>query len=167
MRDRRLVVLTLAAGLILFGRLATEASGQSPKALDQKSIADNRELDRQLLEAHERKDVDMLLGLFSRGPDMFFIAPNGTVNKGLAATRESYVRFFAGLESIRGEIKEVSYFPVADGVVALGTVVFHRKPKDGPPEDRTVVWTDFRRKEGGKWVYLFRHAHWPVQPPAK
>jgi hypothetical protein len=21
------------------------------------------------------------------------------------------------------------------------------------------VWTDFRRKENGKWVYVFRHAH--------
>ena len=139
------------------------ASAQGPKSLDSKTVAANRELDRQLLVAHEQKDADMLLSLFSKSPDTFFIAPNGTLNKGLDAMRQSYVQFFAGLQSIRGEIKEVSYFPAADGVIAVGTVIFHRQPKNGPQEDRTVIWTDFRRKQDGKWVYLFRHAHWPVQ----
>ena len=157
-----LIGLLLTVTLVLLGPLH-HVSAQKPQ-LDSRTIAENHELDQKLLDAHERKDTDMVLGLFSVSSDVFFIAPNGTVNKGHGAIRDSYVRFFARLESIRGEIKEVSYLPVADGVIAVGTVVFHRKPKSGPPEDRTVVWTDFRRKEGDKWVFLFRHAHWPVQP---
>jgi hypothetical protein len=34
--------------------------------------------------------------------------------------------------------------------------------KDGTSDQRIVVWTDFRHKENGKWVYVFRHAHWPL-----
>ena len=50
-----------------------------------------------------------------------------------------------------------------DGVIAVGTVVFHRKDKNAPARDRTVIWTDFRRKQDGTWRYVFRHAHWPLE----
>ena len=163
MKYRSGVVLLISI-LALSGNLQNRALAQDRHALDSKTVEENRELDRQLLAAHERKDSDMLLSLFSKSPDTFFIAPNGAVNKGLGAIRQSYDRFFAGLQWIRGEIKEVSYLPAADGVIAVGTVIFHRQPRNGSPEERTVVWTDFRRKENGKWVYLFRHAHWPTQP---
>ncbi len=162
MRERALTFVMLILLLTCLGELWNPASAQSGQSLDIKTIAENRELDRQLLEAHERKDTDMVLSLFSKSSDTFFIAPNGAMNKGRDAIHESFTRFFAGLESIRGEIKDVSYLPAADGVIAVGTVVFHRKPKNGPADDRTVVWTDFRRKEDGKWVFFFRHAHWPV-----
>ena len=136
-------------------------------SLDSKTLAENRDLDQQLLKAHERKNVEMVLALFSTRDDIFFIAPNGTLNKGPSALRHSFSQFFAGLEWIRGEIKEVSYLPTKDGVVAVGTVVFHRKPNGRPPDERTVIWTDLRVKEGGKWVYLFRHAHWPLETAKK
>jgi len=146
----------------MLGRPAAHLAAQTPPSLDSATIRENRELDRQLLEAHERKDPDMVLSLFSKSPDVFFIAPNGTVNKGRDAMRDSFVRFFARLRSIHGEIRELSYLPAANGVIAVGTVVFHRQLTDGTIDDRTVVWTDFRRKEQGKWVYVFRHAHWPL-----
>ena len=130
--------------------------------LDAQTIAENRELDEKLLKAHELKNTDMVLALFSARDDIFFIAPNGTLNKGRAAIRQSYDQFFARLESIHAEIKSVTYLPAQDGIIAVGTVVFHRKPKGQPPDDKTVIWTDFRVKENGKWVYLFRHAHWPL-----
>ena len=162
MRINCTVARSLACALTMLGGPAAHLAAQTPPSLDSATLRENRELDRQLLAAHERKDPDMVLSLFSKSPDVFFIAPNGTVNKGRDAMRESFVRFFARLRSIHGEIRDLSYSPAADGVIAVGTVVFHRQLADGTLDDRTVVWTDFRRKEQGKWVYVFRHAHWPL-----
>jgi len=163
MRDRWLVVVLLVSVLMLVGGLGHHPAAQELQALDSTTIAANQELDRQFLEAHERKDVDRILRLFSPSPDTFFISPDGKVHKGLDAIRTSYVPFFERLQSIHGAIKEVSYLPAPGGVMAVGTAMFSRQPKTGPPEERMVVWMDFRRKEGGRWVYWFRHAHWPVQ----
>jgi hypothetical protein len=66
-------------------------------------------------------------------------------------------------KSIHGEINHISYLREGDGVIAVGQVTYHRQLKDGKPQERVVVWTDFRRKENGKWVYVFCHAHWPVE----
>jgi uncharacterized protein (TIGR02246 family) len=125
-------------------------------------IAEQRELDRRLIEAHDQKDTNKVLSLFSESPEVFFIRPNGILHKGRSNIRKSYDGFFATLDSIRGELQDVSYVPVGDGVIAVGTVIFHRQPKGAPADQRTVVWTDYRRRENGKWVYVFRHAHWPV-----
>jgi ketosteroid isomerase-like protein len=134
-------------------------------SLDRRTIEQNKKLDEQLLKAHALKDTDLLMSCFSKREDAFFIAPNGTLNSGPAAIRASFQRFFDGLETIRGEIKEISYLPAQGGVIAVGTVIYHRKPKGQPPDERTVIWTDYRVKENGRWVYLFRHAHWPLAPP--
>ncbi len=138
---------------------------QSPSTLPADVVAANHALDQQLVDAHVKKDTSAVLALFSSRNDVFFIAPNGTVNKGRDQIRDSYDRFFAGLESISGDIKEVSYLRQGDGIIAVGTIVFHPKPNGRQQEDRTVVWTDFRQKENGRWVFVFRHAHWPVQAP--
>ena len=126
-------------------------------------IAANQELDRQLLECHRLLDTDKIMLLFSKSADTFFIAPDGTVYKGRDRVRQSWETFFASLQSIQGNIDEISYMPAGDGVIAVGQVTYHRQLKNGLPEQRTVVWTDFRHKEDGKWVYVFRHAHWPAK----
>ncbi|PYQ15789.1 MAG: hypothetical protein DMF80_07805 [Acidobacteria bacterium] len=161
MRVRRCAPL-MVCGLVLVVGSTRELRAAPPVSLDDKVITANRELDRRLLEAHERKDAAMVESLFANSPDAFFIGPGGMLHKGRDAIRESFAQFFASLDTIRGEIQDISYLPAGDGVIAVGTVVYHRKPRNGPPDERTVVWTDFRRKEGDKWVYLFRHAHWPM-----
>jgi len=130
--------------------------------LDSDTLAANRALDQAFLDAHAQKSTDALLSLFSTRPDVVFIAPNGTVNHGRDEIRGSFSRFFALLEEIHGEITTVQYFRVGDAVAAAGTEVFHRKRRDGVTDERTVVWTDLREKENGKWRYVFRHSHWPV-----
>ena len=130
--------------------------------LDSDTLAANRALDQAFLDAHAQKSTDALLSLFSTRPDVVFIAPNGTVNHGRNEIRGSFSRFFALLEEIHGEITTVQYFRVGDAVAATGTEVFHRKRRDGVTDERTVVWTDLRQKENGKWRYVFRHSHWPV-----
>jgi len=157
------------SGLAFTGGVASifaremERGFQTARALDEKVLAANRELDRRLLEAHKLKDAAMVEGLFSASPDVFFISPGGSLNKGRDSIRRSFQLFFDRLESIQGDIKEISYIPAGDGVIAVGTVIYSRKPKSAPADQRVVIWTDYRRLEGGKWVYVFRHAHWPVE----
>jgi ketosteroid isomerase-like protein len=144
-------------------RQGVNASG----SLNEKAVAENHELDQRLLDAHKLKDSAMVVSLFSASPDVFFISPGGTLNKGRDAIYKSFRDFFNLLESIRGEIQNVTYIPAGDGAIGVGTVFYYRHlkqaPKDAPAEQKTVVWTDYRRVEDGKWVYLFRHAHWRVE----
>ena len=130
--------------------------------LDTETLAANRELDQKFLDGHAMKSSDSLVSLFSSRPEVVFIAPNGTINRGGEAIRTSFNYFFSLLDEIHGEIISVSYFRVGDAVAAVGTEVFHRKRRDGVSDERTVVWTDLRQRENGSWHYVFRHSHWPV-----
>lgn len=154
----------IAYALVLFlaGVVCQNMNAQT-ESLPSDVLAANQELDRQLLECHRLLDAGKIMRLFSKSSDIFFIAPDGTLYRGRDSVRQSWERFFANLQSIHGEINEISYFPAGDGVIAVGQVTYHRQLKNGSPEQRIVVWTDFRRKEDGKWVYVFRHAHWPVR----
>lgn len=155
------MVFTLATIFLLRG-VVVGADAQSAKALPNDVIAANQELDRQLLEGHRLLDAEKVMGLFTSSPDIFFIAPGGDLFKGRDQVRQSWKQFFASLESIHGEINHITYLPAGDGVIAVGQVTYHRQLKSGAPDQRVVIWTDFRRKENGKWVYVFRHAHWPL-----
>jgi ketosteroid isomerase-like protein len=163
-------VFALSTIFLLCG-VAVGAHAQSAKAVPNDVIAANQELDRQLLEGHQLLDAEKVMDLFTSSSDIFFIAPGGQLYKGRDQVRQTWERFFASLQSIHGEINHISYLPAGDGVIAVGQVTYHRQPKGGTPDQRIVVWTDFRHKENGKWVYVFRHAHRPQeansQPEAK
>ncbi len=122
----------------------------------------NQNLDRQLLEGHRLLDAGKIMGLFTSSPGVFFIAPNGDLVTGRDQVRKSWALFFASLRSIRGVINQVTYLPAGDGVIAVGRVTYYRQLKSGKRDQRVVIWTDFRHEENGKWVYVFRHAHWPL-----
>src|SRR5260370_24789622 len=117
-------------------------TAQTSNKLEESVITESRELDRVLIEAHDQKNTEKVLSVFSEGANTFFIAPNGVLNKGRDAIRKSYSEFFAGLDSLHGEIKDVSYVPAGEGVIAVGTVIFYRHPKNAPADQRTVIWTD-------------------------
>jgi ketosteroid isomerase-like protein len=163
MQERFLQTMVLALSTIfLLGSVAVGANAQSTKALPNDVIAANQELDRQLLEAHRLLDAQKIMGLFTSSPDIFFIGPAGNLSKGRDQVRQTWEQFFASLESIHGEINHITYLPAGDGVIAVGQVTYHRQFKGATPDQAIVVWTDFRHKENGKWVYVFRHAHWPL-----
>jgi len=151
--------LLLFVSLFLAGILAV---AQTTNPLPSDVIAANKELDHQLLEGHRLLDTDKVMALFTSSPDIFFIAPEGELHRGFDEVRQNWKEFFASLQSIHGKIDHVKYLPAGDGVIAFGQVTYHRQLKGSNPEQRVVVWTDFRRKENGKWVYVFRHAHWPL-----
>jgi len=133
------------------------------KTLPPDVLRANQELDRKFLEGHRVLDTDMIMGLFTSSPDIFFIGPTGVIYQGRDQVRQSIEKFFARVVTMTGVIDHVTYLPSGDGgVIAYGQVTYHRQLQGSPPDQRVVVWTDYRRKEDGKWVIVFRHAHWPL-----
>jgi len=147
---------------ILLVSVAVAANAQTAKALPSDVLAANQELDRQFLDGHRVLDTDKIMGLFTDSPEIFFIGPTGVLYQGREEVRHSIERFFSRVVSMTGVIDHVTYLPAGDGVIAYGQVTYHRQLKGSAPDQRIVVWTDYRHKEHGKWVYVFRHAHWPL-----
>ena len=165
-RAPRTTTLVLST-LLSLGSGTVAANAQTAKTLPSDVIAANQELDRQLLEAHRLLDVDKVMVLFANSPDIFFISPGSAeLLSGPDQIRKSWTQFFASLQSIHGEIDHITYLPAGNGVIGVGQVTYHRQLKGRAPDQRIVVWTDFRRQENGKWVYLFRHAHLVGNPLA-
>lgn len=159
-------VLVLSASFLL-ASLTIAANPQSAKALPSDVLAAdvlaaNQEIDRQFLEAHRVPNVDKIMGLFTSSPEIFFIGPTGILYRGREQVRQSIEKFFDRVSSMTGVIDHVTYLPAGDGVIAYGQVTYHRQFKSGATDERVVVWSDYRHKENGKWVLVFRHAHWPL-----
>src|SRR6266513_6430325 len=152
--------------LVLYACWLHSLHAQTNTTLDQKVVAANRELDQRLMDAHALKDAALVESLFSESPDVFFIDPTGDLTKGRSNIRLEWAAWFDTLETIRGDIREVSYIPAGEGVIGVGTVIYTRKLKNAPADHKTVIWTDYRRIEKGRWVYLFRHAQWPLESRA-
>lgn len=157
----RTMALVLSASLLL-ASLTIAANAQTAKALPSDVLAANQEIDRQFLEAHRVPNVDKIMALFTSSPDIFFIGPTGILFQGREQVRQSIEKFFDRVASMTGVIDHVTYLPADDGVIAYGQVTYHRQFKSGATDQRVVVWSDYRHKENGKWVLVFRHAHWPL-----
>jgi len=150
-------VFTVAVGTASFAQTASSNS-----ALPADVVRANREIDDKFLEAHVHPNVDLIMSLFTGSPDIFFVGPTGLVFQGRDAVRQSIDKFLSQVITMPGTIDYVHYLPAGDGgVIAYGQVTYHRQLKGKAPDTKVVVWTDYRRKEGGKWVLVFRHAHWP------
>jgi ketosteroid isomerase-like protein len=136
--------------LVLYACLLHFLHAQTSTTLDQKVVAANRELDQRLMDAHALKDAALVESLFSESQDVFFIDPTGDLTKGRSNIRREWAAWFDTLETIRGDIQDVSYVPAGEGVIAVGTVICTRKLKNGTADRKTVIWTDYRRVEKGR-----------------
>lgn len=132
--------------------------GEEAQQLSAEDLAANQELDRRFVEAYNQKDVARLMGTFWNSPNLVVVLYDGTVYIGWEAVRQAVEQFFAGLESARVQIVEVTHLRSGDGVVAVGTATYQLQPKEGPPQQFTGRWSDFRRKVQGQWVYVHDHA---------
>ncbi|MDP9162059.1 MAG: nuclear transport factor 2 family protein [Acidobacteriota bacterium] len=155
--------LAFNLAILLYACSIPASQAQAPPALAKEVVNANRELDRRLMDAHALKDAAMVESLFSKSPEVFFIDPTGGMVKGPSNIRTSWTAWFDTLETIHGDIRDISYIPAGEGVIAVGTVIYTRKLKNGTADQKTVIWTDYRRMENGRWVYVFRHAHWPLE----
>ena len=143
-------ILTLAASLYLPAPLSAQ---DLPKPIN----AENMDLDSRFVHAMNNKDIDGVMACFVDSPDLVVVL-YGTVLRGPATLRQYLAGMFAFPGTIHGEITNISYWRSGEMVFAVGTATMTLTPTGGPPSTITEVWTDARRKVGGKWVYLLDHA---------
>lgn len=148
--------------IVCLAGICGAARAQVPSDLSAEDLRANQEIDQKFIDAHRTLDTDMIMNLFSRQPGIFMIGPTGIMYPGRDQIRHSVETFFAKLVTMTGEIDHVTYMREGDGVVAYGQVTYHRQLKGQPPDTRVAVWSDYRCKENGKWVLVFRHVHWPL-----
>src|SRR5437762_787037 len=146
--------------LVLYICVVPSLHAQTRATLDKKIIAANRELDQRLMDAHALKDAALVESLFSESPDVFFIDPTGDLTKGRSNIRHEWAAWFDTLETIRGDIREVSYIPAGEGVIGVGTVIYTRKLKNATPDHKQVILTDYPLNENGRLVYPFHLPQW-------
>ena len=133
--------------------MAKHVSSTSPTGAD---LAEAKELDRRLIEAMERKDLDAVMACFWDNPDLFVVL-DGKVKRGPPAVRAAFKELFDQNESVRLEVNEVTHLPSGDGVIGVGTATYELKSEGGPPRLMVERWSDLRRKIGGRWVYVLDH----------
>ena len=115
-----------------------------------------QELNRQLVDAMARKDLDQAMACFWNDPNLVIVL-NGTVFRGPDAARAAIKALFDQNESIKVEANDVSYIPSGDGVLAVGTATYTFTPMEGPPRLMVERWSDLRRKIDGRWVMVLDH----------
>ena len=148
---RVFVVGTFIIGILLLGACATT------KSLSAVDLAEAKDLDRRFTEAMSRKDLDAAMACFWDSPDLIVVL-FGNVLHGAETVRGGIAQMFEQNESVKLTINEVSYVPVGDGVMTVGTATYDLKPKNGPSMQIVEVWTDLKQKIDGRWVYVLDQA---------
>ena len=121
-------------------------------------VIENQELDQRLIEAWNERDLEKVMSLYWKGPELVLITPDGKVSKGQDEVRRGYEELFSSAESIRLEMTEACHWAHDDSVVGAGCATLYLKEKGTPEQVLTVRFADFRRKQDGKWVYLHDYA---------
>lgn len=156
----RITLWGLVTVLVVSG-LARPAAAQK----ESKQVAAARELDRQLVEAFQARDVDKVMSQFWNSAELFTVGESGRLTKGWEAARKSTQEFLASVESVSISCPDWEYWASADGI--LGTCAFQVTTKRmGGGEAKEQGWyTNFRRKIGGKWLIVFEHVAANAPPP--
>jgi ketosteroid isomerase-like protein len=147
---RVIVIGTLIIGLFM---LVGCASAGVTKA----DLAGAKDLARRFVESINRKDLDGTMACVWNSPDMIWVN-FGTVVRGYDGFRGGLAQMFAQNEKVKIEVNEISYVPVGDLIMAVGTATIDLQPKGGSPSQHIVErWTDLERKIDGRWVYVLDH----------
>jgi ketosteroid isomerase-like protein len=153
---RVFVVGTFIAGLLLLAGCASSGA-TTAKSLTAADLAGAKDLARRFVESINRKDLDGTMACVWNSPDMIWVN-FGTVVRGYDGFRGGLAQMFDQNETVRIEVTEISYVPVGDMIMAVGTATIDLQPKDGGPSQHIVErWTDLERKIDGRWVYVLDH----------
>ena len=128
------------------------------RELTEEELAGIRDLDRRFVDAYNRLDLAGFMDCLWNSPNLVVLLYDGTVFIGWDTVREVAEATFASLESANVVIDEITFRRSGDAIMAVGTASYELQPKDGPLQKFSARWTDFRRIEDGKWVYVSDHA---------
>jgi len=121
-------------------------------------VMENQKLDQKLVEAWNERDLEKVMRLYWKGPELVLIPPDGKVWRGENEVRRSYEDLFSNAESIRLELTEACHWASGDTVVGAGCATLFLKEKGAPEQILTVRFSDLRRKQNGEWVYVQDYA---------
>jgi ketosteroid isomerase-like protein len=121
-----------------------------------------------MIAAIEQRNVDRLMAGIWHSPDVIFVGPRGEIVRGWDQIRPIEEQFLTSFQSAQIKIEDESYSIVGDTAVAVWTLGGTLTLSNGTVESLRDRLTDFRHKEGGKWVAIYSHDHLlepPTQPP--
>jgi len=162
MRTWRATALSIV--LVMVGVSGGPGNTAQAQELTAEELAGIQDLDRRFVDAYNRLDLDGFMDCLWKSPNFVMLLYDGTVFIGWDAVRQVAEETFAGLESAYVVIDEVTFLRSGDAIMAVGTASYELQPKDGPVQKFSARWTDFRRKEDGKWVYVSDHAQILLPP---
>lgn len=148
------IAIALAGSLVLAGCASTGAGGAaSVSAADMAGVKD---LADRFVDSINRKDLDGTMACIWNSPDMIWVS-FGTVIRGYEGFRAGMTQMFSNNETVRIVVNDISYVPVGNAVMAVGTATIDMQPKSGPSQRVVERWTDVERKINGRWVYVLDH----------
>lgn len=150
--------LSLWTVLCMIGMTAYCANASEVEELTAEEMAGIQDLDSRFVDAYNRLDVDGFMDCLWNSPNLAVLLYDGTVFIGWDTVKQVTEETFATLESAHVQIDEVTFLRSGDAIMAVGTASYELQPKDGPLQNFSARWTDFRRIEDGQWVYVSDHA---------
>jgi uncharacterized protein (TIGR02246 family) len=153
----RTLLRVFALGILIAAALLPAACVTSGGALSPAEKAGVEDLVSRFTEAMSRKDLDGAMACFWNSPELIVVL-FGNVQRGHEAVRGGIAAMFAQNETVKLTVNEISYVPVGNMVMAVGTATYDLKPKEGPAMQLVERWTDLEQKIDGRWVYVLDHA---------
>jgi ketosteroid isomerase-like protein len=148
------IVMALAGALVLTGCASTGAGGAA--SISATDMAGVKDLANRFVDSINRKDLDGTMACIWNSPDMVWVS-FGTVIRGYEGFRGGMTQMFSNNETVRIVVNDISYVPVGNAVMAVGTATIDMQPKNGPSQRVVERWTDLERKINGRWVYVLDH----------
>ncbi len=157
---RKPAILVLACVAIVLGSLglvSCATTNVTPADLD-----DARDLAKRFVDSINRKDLDGTMACIWNSPQMLWVN-FGTVVWGYDGFRNGLQQMFSQNDTVRITVTDISYVPLGDMIMAVGTATIDLQPKGGgSPVHLVERWSDLERKVDGRWVYVLDHTT-PVQ----
>ena len=153
----RILLRVLALGILIAVVLLPAACVTSGGALSPSEKAGVEDLVNRFTEAMSRKDLDGAMACFWNSPELIVVL-FGNVQRGYESVRGGIAAMFEQNETVKLTVNEISYVPVGNMVMAVGTATYDLKPKGGPAMQLVERWTDLEQKIDGRWVYVLDHA---------
>jgi ketosteroid isomerase-like protein len=149
------VVPLLVAAMCVSGCMP---QGESPEQM----LKEAKALDERFIEAYSTGDIDAMMALYWKSPDLVSCPPGEMMVRGWDDLKEAMVKDFA--TSPKGKLEMFELHNTVAGDVVLGSGKWRYTMTD-PPMEMVGRYTDVKAKKDGKWVYIMDHGSVPLPPP--
>jgi ketosteroid isomerase-like protein len=150
------ISLCMVGAMFLAGCMS---QGGNPEQM----IAEANALDQKFFEMYNNSDVDGIMALYWKSPDVVSYPPGELEIRGWDAIKEGFEKDFGSGQVGKLELMESSNTVAGDVVIGMGK---WRYSIPDPPMEIIGRYTDVKAKKDGKWVYTHDHASMPMPPPA-